>query len=100
MNRLFFALIGATVLHMPAYADQALAQQKNCLACHNIERKVVGPSFKDVAKKYASQDVSAKLASKIIKGGAGVWGAIPMPANAQVSEAEAQKLAAWILSLK
>lgn len=100
MKRIFFALIGAALLHTPTWANQALAQQKNCLACHNVERKVVGPSFKDIAKKYADQNVSAKIASKIIEGGSGVWGAIPMPANAEVNEAQAKELAAWILSLK
>ena len=86
---------------LPAWADPALAQAKNCMACHALDRKVVGPAYKDVAAKYKG-DKSAvdKLASKILKGGAGVWGPVPMPANAQVNEAEAQKLAAWVLSLK
>jgi len=62
---------------------------------------VVGPAYKDVAAKYAGQkDAADKLASKIMKGGSGVWGAVPMPANPQVSEAEAKKLAAWVLTLK
>ncbi|MDH0201805.1 c-type cytochrome [Comamonas aquatica] len=85
----------------PALADQALATAKNCMACHAVEKKLVGPSYKDVANKYAGQgDAVNKLAAKIVKGGSGVWGPIPMPANNQVSEAEAQKLAAWILGLK
>lgn len=85
----------------PALADQALATSKNCMACHAVEKKLVGPSFKDVANRYANQsDAKAKLASKIVKGGSGVWGPVPMPANNQVSEADAQKLAAWVLSLK
>ena len=64
-----------------------------------MDRKVVGPAYKDVAKKYAGQkDAADKLAAKIMKGGSGVWGAIPMPANPQVNEAEAKKLAAWVLS--
>jgi len=84
-----------------AWADQALATSKNCLACHAIDRKVVGPSFKDVSAKYAN-DKSAqdKLAHKIVKGGVGAWGAVPMPANPQVSEAESKRLASWVLSLK
>jgi cytochrome c len=83
---------------LPALADPALAASKNCMACHAVERKLVGPSYKDVAKKYAGQkDAADKLAAKIMKGGSGVWGAIPMPANPQVSEAEAKKLAAWVL---
>jgi len=82
-------------------ADEALAKAKNCMACHSVANKVVGPAYKDVAKKYAGDKTAAdKLAAKIVKGGSGVWGAVPMPANPQVSEAEAKKLAAWVLSLK
>ena len=87
-------------MQAPAFADQALAQKSGCLACHQVAGKVVGPSLKDIAKKYAGQDVTAKLATKIKQGGSGVWGAIPMPANAQVSDADATKLASWVLSLK
>jgi cytochrome c len=85
----------------PAFADQALATAKNCMACHAVDKKLVGPSYKDVAAKYAS-DKSAvdKLAGKIMKGGSGIWGAVPMPANAQVNEAEAKTLAAWVMSAK
>ena len=86
---------------VPAMADQALATAKNCMACHAIDKKLVGPSYKDVAAKYAGQkDAVDKLAAKIIKGGSGVWGPIPMPANAQVNDAEAKKLAAWALTQK
>jgi cytochrome c len=88
----------ASLTALPAWADPALAASKNCMACHAVERKLVGPSYKDVAKKYAGQkDAADKLAAKIMKGGAGVWGAVPMPANPQVSDADAKKLAAWIL---
>lgn len=85
----------------PAFADEALAKAKNCMACHAIDKKVVGPAYKDVAKKYAG-DAKAldTLSAKVIKGGAGVWGPVPMPANAQVNPAEAKKLVAWVLSLK
>ncbi len=100
MKRTLFAILAAAALITPALADDALAKKKNCLACHTVDRKVVGPSYQDVAKKYAGQDVTAKLVTKIMKGGAGVWGAIPMPANPQVNEAEAKQLTAWILSLK
>ncbi|WP_394757160.1 c-type cytochrome [Rhodoferax sp.] len=88
-------------LTVPALADQALAKSKNCLACHAVDKKLVGPAYQDVAKKYAGQkDAAAKLTTKIMKGGSGVWGAVPMPANTQVNEAEAKKLADWVLSLK
>jgi cytochrome c len=98
-KRTLYALASAAVIAAPAMADQALANSKNCMACHAMERKLVGPSYKDVAKKYASQKGAAEqLASKIMKGGSGVWGAVPMPANPQVNEADAKKLAAWVLS--
>lgn len=84
-----------------AFADEAMAKAKNCMSCHAIDKKVVGPAYKDVAKKYAGDAKAADaLATKVIKGGAGVWGPVPMPANAQVNEAESKKLVAWILSLK
>ncbi len=85
----------------PAFADEALAKAKNCMACHSIDKKVVGPSYKDVAKKYAGDaKAAAVLEAKVIKGGAGVWGPVPMPANAQVNAADSKKLVAWVLSLK
>ncbi|HEY4069096.1 MAG TPA: c-type cytochrome [Burkholderiaceae bacterium] len=84
-----------------AFAQADLAQKKNCLACHSVDKKVLGPAFKDVAAKYAGQkDAPAKLAEKVMKGGSGVWGNIPMPANTQVNEAEAKQLVDWVLSLK
>lgn len=85
----------------PAMADMALAKTRSCMACHAVEKKLVGPSFKDIAKRYAGQsDVAPQLASKIVKGGSGVWGPVPMPANNQVSEAESHKLAEWVLSFQ
>ena len=92
------AAVGAAA---PAMADEAMAKAKNCMACHAVDKKLVGPSYKDVAAKYAGQkDAVDKLAVKIIKGGSGVWGPVPMPANAQVNEAEAKKLAAWVMAQK
>jgi len=86
---------------VPAFANQQLAQQKNCMACHAVDKKVVGPAYKDVAAKYAGQkDAVDKLAQKVMKGGAGAWGAVPMPANPQVSEAEAKTLVQWVLQQK
>ena len=86
---------------LPAFADAELATKKNCLACHAMDKKQVGPSYKDVAAKYAGQkDAVDKLTLKVMKGGAGVWGAIPMPANPQVSAAEAKQLVEWVLSQK
>ncbi|HYF43659.1 MAG TPA: c-type cytochrome [Ramlibacter sp.] len=101
MKRVLFALAAATLMAGPVLADQALATAKNCMACHAVDKKLVGPSYKDVAAKYASDKAAVdKLAVKIQKGGAGVWGPVPMPANAQVNEAEAKRLAAWVMSQK
>jgi cytochrome c len=101
MKRALFALIVAATVSAPVLADQALATAKNCMACHALDKKLVGPSYKDVAAKYAGDKTAAdKLATKIQKGGAGVWGPVPMPANPQVSDAEAKKLAAWVLTVK
>ncbi len=84
-----------------AMADMKLAQEKNCMACHAVDKTMVGPSYKDVAAKYAGQgDAVDKLAVKVMKGGSGVWGPVPMPANGQVNEADAKKLVAWVLSTK
>ena len=89
------------LLASPAWADAQLANKKNCLACHQVDKKLVGPAYKDVAAKYAGDKEAAdKLAQKIMKGGSGVWGPVPMPANPQVSEAEAKQLAAWVLLQK
>jgi cytochrome c len=92
----------ATALAAPAaFASAELAQKKNCMACHATDKKLVGPAYKDVAAKYAKdKDAVAKLSEKIIKGGSGVWGPVPMPANAQVNETEAKQLAQWVLSVK
>ena len=101
MKRALFALAALAVVSAPAFADQALATAKNCMACHAVDKKLVGPAYKDVAAKYAGQkDAVDKLSAKILKGGSGVWGPVPMPANAQVNEAEAKKLAAWVMTLK
>ncbi len=81
-------------------ADEALAKSKNCLACHSVDNKIVGPSFKDVAAKYKDDDgAAATLATKVKSGGAGAWGEIPMPPNAAVSDEDIETLVNWILSL-
>ena len=95
------ASAAAALLALPAKADEAMAKKYNCLACHQIDKKAVGPSYKDVAAKYAGQkDAVDKLAAKVVKGGSGVWGPVPMPANAQVNDAEAKQLVQWILTVK
>ena len=85
----------------PARADAELARAKNCMACHAVDKKLIGPSYKDVALKYASEkNAGPQLAKKVREGGVGVWGQIPMPANPQVSAEEATKLVNWILGQK
>jgi cytochrome c len=101
MKRALLIMAVMTTVAAPAMADEALAKAKNCMACHAVDKKLVGPSYKDVAKKYAGDAKAADmLANKIMKGGSGVWGAIPMPANPLVNEADAKKLAAWVLNQK
>lgn len=95
--------VGALVaaVSAPAIASPDLAAKKNCMACHAVDKKLVGPAYKEVATKYAGQPTAVdSLAQKVLKGGSGVWGPVPMPANAQVSEAEAKELVRWILTLK
>jgi cytochrome c len=101
MNKLIVTIAALVAVSSPAWADAELAKAKNCMACHAVATKMVGPSYKDVAAKYKdNKDAVSVLAAKIQKGGSGVWGPVPMPANAQVNEAEAQKLAAWVMSAK
>ena len=81
--------------------ETALATSKGCMACHNVDKKVVGPSYKDVAKKYTAKDAD-KLVTKVLEGGTGTWGQVPMPANKTMglTEPDAKKLVAWIMTLK
>ncbi|SFL68666.1 cytochrome c [Rugamonas rubra] len=106
-NTMKRTLMMVGMLAVSAFASQAamanadLAKAKNCMACHAVGSKLVGPAYKDVAAKYAGQkDAEAKLVAKVLKGGSGAWGAIPMPANPQVSEAEAKTLVKWVLAQK
>ena len=98
MKALVLALAGAAFA-IPAHADEALAKKHNCLACHTVDKKAVGPAYKDIAKKYKGQNVAAKLEEKVKKGGQGVWGPVPMPPNAAVPDADIKKLVDWILKL-
>ena len=94
-------LASAVLMSQAAFASADLARQKNCMACHAMSNKLVGPSFKDIGKRYAGQGgVEGKLVQAILKGSSGNWGTVPMPANGQVSEAEARTLVKWILSQK
>jgi len=97
---LLFVMLSATASGS-AFAQADLAKAKNCMACHTVANKLVGPAYKDVAQKYDGQKgAEDKLVQKVLKGGAGVWGPVPMPANPQVSEAEARILVKWVLASK
>jgi len=97
---LAIALTAGLVAAPVAQADLAMAKKYNCTACHTVDKKVVGPAYQDVAKKYKGQaDAAAKLAEKVKKGGSGVWGPVPMPPNAAVPDGDIKKLVDWILSL-
>jgi cytochrome c len=81
-----------------AWANADLAKKNSCLACHAVDKKLVGPAYQDVAKKYAGQaDAEATLAKSIKAGGSGKWGPVPMPPQAQLSDADAKALATWVL---
>ncbi len=84
-----------------ALASDALAKKYNCLACHAVDKKLIGPSYKDVAAKYkGNAGAEAKLIGKVKNGGSGAWGQIPMPPNASVPDADVKVLVKWILSTK
>lgn len=103
MKKLMMTAASAALLVMSgaASADQALAQKNACLSCHGVDKKIVGPAFKEVAKKYAGDaGAAAKLAAKVKAGGKGVWGEIPMPPNPNVKPEDVNKIIAWVLSLK
>jgi cytochrome c len=95
------ASLAGVFLALPAQASEELAKKYACLACHTVDKKLVGPSYKDIAAKYRSdKGAEAKLVDKVKKGGQGVWGQVPMPPNATVPDADVQALVKWILSRK
>ena len=97
----WIAIIGLLSLAGPVRADYDLMVKKNCLACHQVDKRKYGPNFKEVAAKYADQKNAADvLARKIRRGGTGVWGQDVMPPQPQVSAAEARALAKYVLSVK
>lgn len=94
-------LLACSLLHGTAQASPELAKQKNCLNCHQAERKLVGPAWRDIAQRYGkTPNAAAALAVKVRAGGSGAWGVVPMPANPSLNEQEAQQLAAWVLTHK
>ena len=104
MKKTVFAVAGLALMAAGSVqADQALATQSGCMACHQIDAKVVGPAYKDVAAKYKGQDGAVDmLTAKVVSGGVGTWGEIPMPpkgGRADVSDDDIKTVVAWILSL-
>lgn len=92
------AAVLAAAAAAPARADEALAKKHQCLACHQLDKKSVGPAYKEIAKKYKGQaDAVAKLSAKVKKGGSGVWGPIPMAPNPAVPDADIKTLVEWVL---
>jgi len=102
MKKILLAAVVSGVMIAPAMADIVpMAQKDGCFACHSIDHKVVGPAWKDVAKKYkGDKSAEAKLIAKVKAGGVGVWGQVPMPPNSQVSDADVKTLVKGILALK
>ena len=94
------ALALALLIAPTAQASEELAKKHNCLACHQTDKKLVGPSYQDVAAKYKGQaDAADKLAAKVKAGGVGVWGQVPMPPNPTVPDADMKALVTWILGM-
>jgi cytochrome c len=97
----FIALAGFALVALPAAANEELAKKNACTACHAVDKKLVGPAFKEVANKYRNdKKAEAMLVEKVKKGGVGVWGQVPMPPNTNVSDADVKALVKWVLSLK
>lgn len=105
MKKWIITAASAALLAMSGVASadsqQALAQKNACMSCHGVDKKIVGPSFKDIAKKYAGDKTAkANLVGKVKAGGKGVWGPVPMPPNAQVKHEDVEKIVEWVLSMK
>ena len=102
MNRIALATLAALcVAALPAVANEELAKKHACTACHAIDKKLVGPGYKEVAAKYKGDaKAEAMLVEKVKKGGVGVWGQVPMPPNSSVPDADVKALVKWVLGLK
>jgi cytochrome c len=99
--RILLATIAAALVTAPALANEELAKKDACTACHAVDKKLVGPAYKDVAAKYRGDPkAEAILEEKVKKGGVGVWGQVPMPPNAHVKDEDIKTLVKWVLSLK
>jgi cytochrome c len=97
--KLISTLIATSLLvSAPAFASKEIATKNACMGCHAVDKKLVGPAYKDIAAKYKGQaDAVDKLVKKVKAGGSGVWGPVPMPANAGISEADTKTVVQWIL---
>jgi cytochrome c len=103
MKRLAISMAAAALVpaSLPAQANEELAKKHACFACHSVDKKLVGPSYKDVAAKYRGDGgAEAKLVDKVKKGSQGTWGQVPMPPNSSVPDADVRALVKWILSQK
>jgi cytochrome c len=103
MKAVWIGVVAASTLLLTgtAQANQGLAQSSGCMACHTVDKKLVGPAYKDIAAKYKGDSAAAaSLAEKVKKGTKGTWGPIPMPPNANISDESIKTLVKWILSLK
>lgn len=99
MKLIQIAMLSAVLVSAPAFANKELATKNACMACHAVDKKLLGPAYQDVAKKYAGQkDAEANLIASIKKGGSGKWGPIPMPAQSALSDEDTKTLAAWVLA--
>lgn len=99
-KRILFAATAAWLLAAPlARADEALLKKYGCVACHAMDKKLIGPAYRDVTKKYKGRkDAVATLSAKVKKGGQGAWGQVPMPPNPQVPDADLRTMVEYILS--
>ena len=101
MRKLALLVTAAGLAATPALANEELAKKNACTACHAVDKKLVGPAYKDVAAKYKGDaKAEAMLVDKVKKGGSGVWGQVPMPPNASVKDEDAKTLVKWILAIK
>ena len=101
LSTLVLTFAAGSVLSLPVQASEALAKKYMCMTCHTLEKKLVGPSYHDVAAKYkGDKTAEAKLMEKVKKGGVGAWGQIPMPPNDKMPDADLQAVVKWVLSTK
>lgn len=97
----FLIFVVAALFAGPALSNEQLARKKNCMACHAMSKRLIGPTYKEIAKKHRGEKGAVEyLTVKVLKGGRGVWGNVPMPPNKQVSPAEARQLVDWMLSIQ